>query len=93
MVAVEDLYRPYRPKRRTRAMIAKEKGLEPLADLIWLQQIKEPVEGLARAYVSEEKQVASEAEAVAGARDILAERISDQADYAAISGRLPWIGE
>ena len=80
MVAVEDLYRPYRPKRRTRAMIAKEKGLEPLADLIWLQQIKEPVEGLARAYVSEEKQVASEAEAVAGARDILAERISDQAD-------------
>lgn len=81
MVAVEDLYRPYRPKRRTRAMIAKEKGLEPLADLIWLQQIKEPVEGLARAYVSEEKQVASEAEAVAGARDILAERISDQADY------------
>lgn len=81
MVAVEDLYRPYRPKRRTRAMIAKEKGLEPLADLIWLQQIKEPVEGLARAYVSEEKQVVSEAEAVAGARDILAERISDQADY------------
>ena len=81
MVAVEDLYRPYRPKRRTRAMIAKEKGLEPLADLIWLQQIKEPVEGLARAYVSEEKQVASEAEAVAGARDILAERISEQADY------------
>lgn len=81
MVAVEDLYRPYRPKRRTRAMIAKEKGLEPLADLIWLQQLKEPVENLARAYVSEEKQVASEAEAIAGARDILAERISDQADY------------
>ena len=81
MVAVEDLYRPYRPKRRTRAMIAKEKGLEPLADLIWLQQLKEPVENLARAYVSEEKQVASEEEAIAGARDILAERISDQADY------------
>lgn len=81
MVAVEDLYRPYRPKRRTRAMIAKEKGLEPLADLIWLQQLEEPVENLARAYVSEEKQVASEAEAIAGARDILAERISDQADY------------
>lgn len=81
MVAVEDLYRPYRPKRRTRAMIAKEKGLEPLADLIWLQQLKEPVENLARAYVSEEKQVASETEAIAGARDILAERISDQADY------------
>lgn len=81
MVAVEDLYRPYRPKRRTRAMIAKEKGLEPLADLIWMQQIKEPAENLARAYVSEEKQVASAEEAVAGARDILAERISDQADY------------
>ena len=81
MVAVEDLYRPYRPKRRTRAMIAKEKGLEPLADLIWLQQIKEPAEELARAYVSEEKQVPSAEEAVAGARDILAERISDQADY------------
>lgn len=81
MVAVEDLYRPYRPKRRTRAMIAKEKGLEPLANLIWLQQIKEPAEELARAYVSEEKQVPSAEEAVAGARDILAERISDQADY------------
>ena len=81
MVAVDDLYRPYRPKRRTRAMIAKEKGLEPFADLISLQMVKEPLEKLAAAYVSEEKGVASEEEAIAGAKDILAERISDDADY------------
>lgn len=81
MVAVDDLYRPYRPKRRTRAMIAKEQGLEPLADLIWLQMAKEPIENLAEAYVSEEKGVAGAAEAIAGAKDILAERISDNADY------------
>lgn len=80
-VAVDDLYRPYRPKRRTRAMIAKERGLEPLADIIFLQQIKEPVEKLAEAYVSEEKGVASPEEALAGARDILAERISDNAQF------------
>ncbi len=80
-VAVDDLYRPYRPKRRTRAMIAKEKGLEPLAEEIALQQIKEPAEKLAEAYVSEEKGVASAEEALAGARDILAERISDNAQY------------
>ncbi len=82
-VAVDDLYRPYRPKRRTRAMIAKEKGLEPLADLIALQLTKEPVEQLAKAYVSEEKGVADEKEAIAGAKDILAERISDNAQYRA----------
>ncbi len=81
MVAVEDLYRPYRPKRRTRAMIAKEKGLEPLADLISLQMVKEPLEKLAGIYVSEEKGVASAADAIAGAKDILAERISDNAEY------------
>lgn len=81
MVAVEDLYRPYRPKRRTRAMIAKEKGLEPLADLIVLQQVKEPLETLAVAYVSEEKGVATAKEALEGAMDILAERISDEAAY------------
>ena len=81
MVALEDLYRPYRPKRRTRAMIAKERGLEPLADLILEQQVKEPVEKLAEAYVSEAKEVPTVADAIAGAKDIIAERISDQADY------------
>ena len=81
MVALEDLYRPYRPKRRTRAMIAKERGLEPFADLILLQMAKEPLENLAESYVSEEKEVASAQDAIAGAMDIIAERISDNADY------------
>ena len=81
IVAVDDLYRPYRPKRRTRAIIAKEKGLEPLADLIMLQMVKEPVENIAEDYISDEKGVASSEEAVAGAKDIIAERISDNADY------------
>ncbi len=81
MVAVDDLYRPYRPKRRTRAMIAKEKGLEPLADLIALQRLEEPAKKAAEAYVSEEKGVADSGEALAGAMDILAERISDNAQY------------
>lgn len=81
LVAVEDLYRPYRPKRRTRATIAQEKGLAPLADLIMLQMMKEPVEEAAAEYISEEKGVATAEEAIAGAQDILAERISDQADY------------
>ena len=81
LVTVEDLYRPYRPKRRTRATIAKEKGLEPLAALILLQKTHEPLEETAKAYISEEKQVASAAEAVKGAADIIAEMISDNADY------------
>ncbi len=81
MVALEDLYRPYRPKRRTRAMIAKERGLEPLADLILEQQAKEPLETLAERYVSEAQEVPTAADAIAGAKDIIAERISDQADY------------
>lgn len=81
MVAVDDLYRPYRPKRRTRAMIAKEKGVEPLADLISLQMAKEPIEKLAQAYLSEEKEVLTVEDAINGAKDILAERISDNADY------------
>lgn len=80
-VAVDDLYRPYRPKRRTRAMIAKEKGLEPLADLIMLQMTKEPIEKLAAQYISAEKEVPDTETAIAGAKDILAERISDEADY------------
>ena len=80
-VTVEDLYRPYRPKRRTRATIAKEKGLEPLAAFIMLQNAKEPLENTAQQYVSEEKGVKSSADAVAGAQDIIAESISDNADY------------
>lgn len=78
LVAVEDLYRPYRPRRRTRAMIAREKGLEPLADFIFLQEAKEPLEKTASSYVSEEKGVESPEAAIQGAMDILAERISDQ---------------
>ena len=81
LVTVEDLYRPYRPKRRTRATIAKEKGLEPLASLILLQKTREPLEETAKEYISEEKQVADAAEAVSGAKDIIAEMISDNADY------------
>ncbi|GLB30791.1 RNA-binding transcriptional accessory protein [Lacrimispora amygdalina] len=81
LVAVEDLYRPYKQKRRTRATIAKEKGLEPLADLIILQMIKTPLLEAASDYISEEKGVASAQEAIDGAKDILAERISDHAEY------------
>ncbi len=80
-MVVEDLYRPYRPKRRTRATIAKEKGLEGLADIIRLQMIRRPLEEEAIAYISEEKGVATAEEAIAGAGDILAEAISDEADY------------
>ena len=80
-VAVDDLYRPYRPKRRTRAMIAKEKGLEPLAMLMLLQQSKEPLEKLASAYINLEKEVKTVQDAVAGAKDIIAEQISDDAAY------------
>lgn len=81
LVVVEDLYRPYRPKRRTRATIAKEKGLEPLAAVILLQQAKEPLKTEAEKYISEEKEVGSAEEALAGAMDIIAESISDEADY------------
>ena len=80
-VVVDDLYRPYRPKRRTRATIAKEKGLEPLADLIFLQEIDQPLEEIAGDYVNAEKEVATAQDAIAGAMDILAETIADQADY------------
>lgn len=80
-VVVDDLYRPYRPKRRTRAIIAKEKGLEPLAELILAQETTESLETAAAAYVSEEKEVASAEEAIAGARDIIAEIVSDNAEY------------
>ena len=80
LVAVEDLYRPYKPKRRTRATIAKEKGLEPLANQILQQDAAVPVEELAAAYVDPEKGVESAQDAIAGAQDILAEQIADRAD-------------
>lgn len=81
LVVVEDLYRPYRPKRRTRATIAKEKGLEPLAALITLQKAKEPLEKLAEDYINEEKGVETVKDALDGAKDILAEAVSDEAAY------------
>ena len=80
-VLVDDLYRPYRPKRRTRATIAKEKGLEPLASILMLQKLREPAEKAAEVYVSDEKGVGSAKEALDGAKDIIAEMISDEADY------------
>ena len=80
-VAVDDLYRPYRPKRRTRATMAKEKRLEGLANIILLQMTTTPLETEAESYLSEEKGVATVQEAIAGAMDIIAESISDEADY------------
>jgi len=80
-VAVDDLYRPYRPKRRTRAIIAKEKGLEPLANIILLQMLKTPLVDEASNYINEEKEVLTAEDAIAGAKDIIAEMISDDADY------------
>lgn len=81
LVVVEDLYRPYRPKRKTRASIAKEKGLEPLAEYILRQEATEPVLNEASMYVSEEKEVKTPEEALQGAQDIIAEMISDDADH------------
>ena len=81
MVLVEDLYRPYKQKRRTRATIAKEKGLEGLANIIYLQMADHPIETNAQGYISEEKGVTSIDEAITGALDIIAENISDEAEY------------
>lgn len=80
LTEVEDIYRPYKPKRKTRATVAIAKGLEPLADIVQAQEITEPVENVAKDYVSEEKGVNSIEEAIAGAKDIIAERISDDAN-------------
>ena len=80
-VAVDDLYRPYRPKRRTKATIAKEKGLEPLANIIILQMTDKSLEEEAKAFLNPEKEVNTVEEAIAGACDIIAESISDDADY------------
>ncbi|MBR4776602.1 MAG: RNA-binding transcriptional accessory protein [Lachnospiraceae bacterium] len=81
LVVVEDLYRPYKQKRRTRATVAKEKGLEPLADIIAAQDAVKPIVEYAADFINEEKEVKSADEAIAGACDIIAERISDEADY------------
>ena len=81
MVAVEDLYRPYKPKRRTRATIAKERGLEPLANEITLQMLNTPIEEEAAKFINPEKEVNSAEDAIAGAKDIIAETVSDEADY------------
>ncbi|MDD6037224.1 MAG: Tex family protein [bacterium] len=81
LVEVEDLYRPYRPKRRTRATIAKEKGLEPLANILMLQMTKVPMLQEAAAYINPEKEVLTAEDALAGAMDIVAESISDEAEY------------
>lgn len=81
LVVVEDLYRPYKQKRRTRAMVAKEKGLEPLADIIMAQEETKPIIEIAADYINEEKEVATAEDAQSGAKDIIAEVISDEADY------------
>lgn len=81
MVLVDDLYRPFRPKRRTRAIIAKEKGLEPLAGIIIGGLADRPIEYIAKQYIDDEKEVSSVEEAIDGALDIIAEMISDNADY------------
>ena len=80
MVVVEDLYRPYRPKRKTRASVAKEKGLEPLAAYILEQNASESIEKEAEKYVDSEKGVSDVKEALQGAKDIIAEQMSDNAD-------------
>lgn len=81
LVVVEDLYRPYRPKRKTRASVAKEKGLDGLAGWILAQDAQHSLEEEALQYINEEKGVTSAAEAIQGAKDIIAESISDEADY------------
>lgn len=81
MAEIEDIYRPYKPKRRTKATVAKEKGLEPLANIIWEQTIESSIEELAKEYINENKEVNSVDDAINGACDIIAENISDDADY------------
>ena len=81
LVVVEDLYRPYKPKRRPRATIAKERGLDPLANVITLQMLNTPLEAEAANFINPEKEVNSAEDAIAGAKDIIAEAVSDEADY------------
>lgn len=81
LVAVDDLYRPYRPKKRTRALMAKEKGLEPLANILLLQKTRQSMEKEAEAYIDVEQGVETVADAIAGAKDIIAEMVADRSDY------------
>ena len=81
MVSLEDIYRPYKPKKKTRASVAKEKGLEPLAIIIWEQKAKQKIETYAKKYINKDKGVETINDAIAGALDIIAENISDVADY------------
>lgn len=90
LVEVEDLYRPYKQKRRTRATIAKEKGLEGLANIIQLQMTNRTLEEEARSYISADKGVETEEEAIQGAMDILAEAVSDQAQYRTWIRNITW---
>lgn len=78
---LEDIYRPYRPKKRTKATIAKEKGLEPLAEIIYMQEEKKDLYEVAKDFINEEKGVNSEDDAISGALDIIAENIADDADF------------
>lgn len=87
---IDDIYRPFRPKRRTRATIAKEKGLEPLANEIMMQLTKEPVEKIAEKYVDIDKEVNTVEDALIGAKDIIAEIVSDDADYRAIIRKMTY---
>ncbi len=84
MAEIEDIYRPYKPKRRTRAMIAKEKGLEPLAMMIWEQNIHKEIAAIAEDFINEEKEILTSSDAMQGAMDIIAEIISDDADFRGI---------
>ncbi len=85
---IDDIYRPFKPKRRTRATIAKEKGLEPLANIIFEQQTKDDISKLAEEYINDEKGVTSTNDAIQGAMDIIAEVISDNADYRSLIRKL-----
>lgn len=87
---IDDIYRPFRPKRRTRATIAKEKGLESLANEIMMQLTKEPVEKIAEKYVDANKEVNTVEDALIGAKDIIAEMVSDDADYRAIIRKMTY---
>ncbi len=90
LVAVEDLYRPYKQKKRTRAMIAKQRGLEPLAQILLLQKIDHSFEKEALAFVDSEKGVETVEDAIKGAMDIIAEQISDDARYRSYIRKCTW---
>jgi len=90
LTEVEDIYRPFRPKRRTRATMAEERGLLPLADMLWAQDLQEPPEKLAEPFIDAEKGVEDAAAALAGASDIIAERISDDTNNRTWLRGLTW---